>query len=137
MEAEGVSIGGSHIWNNGYIGVAYSRYESLYGIPGEEAVEARPRIDLEQDKILAKGEWRVGSNTIEALRFWFGASDYKHDEVVSEGGSDEVGNRFTNEEHEARIELEQCASSVLQRHAQGSHGCTFWRPGSARSKFRR
>ena len=48
----------SRIGDDGYVGVALVRFNSLYGIPGEEAAEERPRIDLEQDKLLAKGEWR-------------------------------------------------------------------------------
>ena len=101
VESEGGAVGASFIGSDGFIGVAFVRVESLYGIPAEEA-----RIDLEQDKILSKGEWRVQSGGIDVARFWFGASDYAHDEVTGDG---EVGSRFTNREQEARAEIEQQA----------------------------
>ena len=87
----------------GFIGLSYIHYESLYGIPGEEAVEERSRIDMKQDKILSKGEWRPHANGIDAIRYWFGWSDYDHNEVVDEG---DVGSRFTNRETEGRVEVQ-------------------------------
>ena len=127
VNSRGGSAGVSHVWANGFIGVSFSRFESFYGIPGEEAEEGfLPRIDLEQDKVLVKGEWRPVSSGIEAVRLWFGASDYAHDELERhvEGGHEheheeheeheheeepagfEVGSVFTNEEQEARIEIQ-------------------------------
>ena len=67
---------------DGYIGIAFSRFNSLYGIPGEEALDERPRIDMQQDKIQSRGEWRVRDHGIEAIRFWFGSSDYAHNEIA-------------------------------------------------------
>ena len=67
VESEGASIGASLIGSDGFIGLAYTRFESLYGVPGEEADEGvDPQIDMVQDKVTAKGEWRGGSNGIEA-----------------------------------------------------------------------
>jgi iron complex outermembrane receptor protein len=131
VDSRGGSVGASHVWDNGFIGVSVSRFESIYGIPGEEAEEGvLPRIDLEQDKILARGEWLPESSGIEAVRFWFGASDYAHDELVREGGEhgeeehDEEGHEeegeeeeeefgrfgvaqvFTNRQQEARLEVQ-------------------------------
>jgi iron complex outermembrane recepter protein len=103
VENRGGAIGGSFVWSNGYLGLSYVRFESLYGIPGEEAVEENKRIDMEQDKVLLRGEWRVRDFGIEAIRGWFGASDYTHDELVDEG---EVGANFANEEQEGRIEIQ-------------------------------
>lgn len=132
VNSKGGSAGISHVWDNGFIGVSYVRFESLYGIPGEEAEEGvLPRIDLVQDKVLVKGEWRPESSGIQAVRFWFGASDYAHDELAMHGagghehsheengedhdehehedeesGGFEVGSTFTNDEQEARMEIQ-------------------------------
>ena len=122
VEAEGLSGGASYIWNDGFIGLSYTNYTSFYGIPGEEADEERPRIDLEQDKFQAKGEWRVRDHGIEAMRFWFGATDYAHDEIVAEDEGDEVGNRFTNEELEARFEIEHMPVLVSLGQLKGAAG---------------
>ncbi len=97
VDSKGGALGASLVGTDGFVGVSFARVESLYGIPGEEAA-----IDLEQDKVLARGEWRARSGGVEAVRFWFGASDYAHDEVT---GS-EVGSRFTNEEQEGRLEVQ-------------------------------
>jgi iron complex outermembrane receptor protein len=108
VDSDGFAVGGSFVGRDGFVGVSVSRFASLYGIPGEEAAEARPRIDLEQVKVLSKGEWRLRDHGIDAIRFWFGASDYAHNEVVFEEseGADAIGSRFTNREQEGRIEVQ-------------------------------
>jgi iron complex outermembrane receptor protein len=103
VESSGGAVGGSIVGSDGYMGVSYAHFASLYGIPGEEAVEERSRIDMEQDKILSKGEWRPHAGGVEAVRYWFGWSDYAHNELVDEG---DVGSRFTNRETEARVEVQ-------------------------------
>jgi len=110
-DSKGGALGGSIVGPDGFVGVSFSRIESLYGIPGEEAEEGvNPRIDMVQDKVLAKGEWRVRGSAVDAVRFWFGASDYAHDELAihDPGVEDEfeVGSRFTNKEQEARVEVQ-------------------------------
>ena len=116
VDSEGGALGASIVNANGFLGVAVARVESLYGIPGEEAL-----IDLEQDKILSKGEWRVRSSGIEAVRFWFGASDYAHDEVTG----DEVGSRFTTREQEARAEVQHQAISTSFGELNGAVGIQY------------
>lgn len=108
VENQGFSLGVSRVWNSGFVGVSFTRNEAFYGIPGEEAGELRPRIDMEQDKVQAKGEFRIKNSGLEAVRFWFGASDYTHDEVIfeEEDGGDIVGTRFTNKETEGRVEVQ-------------------------------
>ena len=70
-------------FKDGFIGVAYSSFDSTYFIPGIEAAESKNHIVLNQTKWTSRGEWRVNDFGIEAIRFWFGATDYKHDEVDS------------------------------------------------------
>ena len=115
VNSRGGSAGASHISKNGFIGVSVSRFESLYGIPGEEAEEGRlPRIDLEQDKILARGEWRPDLSGIEAVRFWFGASDYAHNELARHGEEGHGEEGHNEEEHEDEHEEEAAGFSVGQ-----------------------
>ncbi len=105
-DSDGGALGGSLIGPDGYIGVSYSRFASLYGIPGADAQDERGRIDLAQDKILSKGEWRPKANGIEAIRYWFGWSDYAHNELDFNGTDFEVGSRFINRETEGRVEVQ-------------------------------
>ena len=125
VDAEGGAVGASLIGEKGFVGVAVSRYQSLYGIPGEEAAELHPRIDLEQNKLQARGEWRVGSLGIEAIRFWFGASEYAHNEVVDEGGGDEIGSRFTSEVYESRFEVQHVPVVTTLGQLRGAIGAQF------------
>ena len=83
-----------------------SRFNSLYGIPGEDAVDEKTRIDMQQDKVQSRGEWRVRDHGIEAIRFWFGVVDYAHNEIGFEAGPPEIGSRFTNREQEGRVEVQ-------------------------------
>jgi iron complex outermembrane receptor protein len=124
VDSEGWSVGSSYVWDRGHVGVAFARIGSLYGIPGEEAQEARPRIDLEQDKILSKGEWRVGGTGVAAVRYWFGSSNYAHNEVVFEAvdGVDTIGSRFTNREQEGRVEIEHTPAATGLGELRGAIG---------------
>lgn len=124
-EADGFSLGTSLVGENGFIGVAYSNYQSLYGIPGEEAADARPRIDLEQSKVLAKGETRFDTGAVEALRFWFGASEYEHSELVDEGAGFEEGQRFGNDQVEARVETQIRAIETSLGQLRGAFGAQY------------
>ncbi|MDH4981016.1 hypothetical protein [Hyphomicrobium sp. D-2] len=90
-----------------------------------------PRIDMEQNKFMAKGEWRVRNSGIDTVRFWFGASDYKHSEFARHAHDDDhdhddddhghdhhddhdedgvtpfsLGSRFLNRQQEGRIEVQ-------------------------------
>jgi iron complex outermembrane receptor protein len=122
VDSEGASIGASLVGTDGFFGVSFTRFASLYGIPGEEAEEGvDPYIDMEQNKFLARGEWRVRSSGIDAVRFWFGASDYAHTEFARHEDEDDhdhddhdhdesipfsVGSVFTNRQQEARLEVQ-------------------------------
>lgn len=98
VDSQGGAVGASFVGSHGFVGAALVHVESQYGIPGEDVL-----IDLRQDRVLSKGDWRVRDGDVKALRFWFGASDYAHDEVAEDG---EVGSRFTNQEQELRVEVE-------------------------------
>jgi iron complex outermembrane receptor protein len=133
VDSRGVSLGASYIWANGFLGIAWTRFESLYGIPGEEALEHRPRIDMVQDKVTSKGEWRVRDHGIEAIRTWFGTTRYAHDEVVFEedDGIDIVGTRFTNREHEARAEIQHLPFYTAFGELRGAAGVQWGRKRTA------
>jgi len=127
VESKGGALGASIIGSDGFLGVSFSRIESEYGIPGEEAEEGvDPYIDMVQDKVLAKGEWRVRSSGIDAIRFWFGASDYKHDEWANHDGHGfEVHQHFTNKEQEARVEIQHVPVGTVLGEFTGAIGAQW------------
>lgn len=99
----------AYIGDSGNIGLAYSRYDSLYGIPlrlatqqgqGQEA----PRIKLKQDRFDARAEVQTGGEILQQIAFRFGYGNYSHFELEPDGA---VGTAFYNKGIEARLELTQ------------------------------
>lgn len=93
----------------GFLGVAFSRYDNLYGVPGhhheeggeeDEEEEGSIRIDLGQKRVDVEGELNRSFGIFRGARFRLGTNEYEHVEL--EG--DEVGTRFTNDAWEARLE---------------------------------
>lgn len=126
LRAEGQAVGGSVFFDQGYAGLALSRFTSLYHVPGTEAAANNTRIDLEQIKLTSKGEWRPSDGPIAALRYWAAASDYKHNELGrNEDGVDGVRATFKNREQEARIEAEHMKIATPFGLLSGSVGMQY------------
>jgi len=107
VRSDGSALGGSYVSDQGFIGVAVSQYNSLYGIPGIEASASNTRIDLTQTKVTSKGEFRPNDSIVDAVRFWLGASDYKHNELgIGADGFDGVQQTLTNKGQEGRLEIQ-------------------------------
>lgn len=101
-------LGASYIGDNASLGVSYSHFDSLYGVPiryalasGEE--QEAPRIDARQDRFDLRGEVRPGG-FLDSIRLRAGYADYKHDELEEDGA---IGTTFTNKGGEGRIEFVQ------------------------------
>ncbi|UCC26913.1 MAG: TonB-dependent receptor [Gemmatimonadales bacterium] len=106
------SAGASWLGNWGYLGAAISGYDQLYGVPGGHAHAEEPAggtteeeeevvtVDLRQRRFDASGEYRFSGAPLEAVRFRFGANDYRHFEL--EGP--EIGTIFQNDQWEGRLE---------------------------------
>jgi len=110
LRFNGESIGGSYIFNEGFVGVALTQNNALYHVPGIDGEDHNTRIDAHQTKVTTKGEWRAPVSFIDAIRFWGGATDYKHDEIGladdTNLASDGVRQSFTNKEQEGRLEAQ-------------------------------
>lgn len=122
FDSSGYSLGGSYVVNQGYFGLAYSSFASTYFIPGSEAAARRNHIVLDQTKLTGKGEWRVRDYGIEAIRYWFSALDYKHDEVDGLGSDAIVGSTFLNKQMEARAEVQHKAVATGLGELRGAAG---------------
>jgi iron complex outermembrane receptor protein len=109
-QADGASVGGSYIFQGGFIGAAITQNDSLYRIPGIDGADHQTRIDAHQTKVAAKGEYRPDSAAIDAIRFWAGAVDYHHNEIGLADPADlsslGVRQTFTNKEQEGRLEVQ-------------------------------
>jgi iron complex outermembrane receptor protein len=125
VDSEGFAFGTSWVGSRGYFGIAFSRTDSLYGIPGADAAEERARIDLKQDKLHSRGEWRVGAHGVDAIRLWLGSSWYAHDEIHFEAGPPEVGSRFLNRQTEGRLEVQHLPVATMLGELRGAFGVQF------------
>lgn len=103
--SDGHAVGGSYIFDSGFVGVAYQEMAMTYFIPGLDSAKVKNHIDLHQSKWTSRGEWRVGEYGLDAIRYWFGATNYKHNEINGIGAAEQIGSRFRNEELESRVEV--------------------------------
>ncbi len=105
----GQSVGGSYIFNEGYLGLALVQNDALYHIPGIDGENSNTRISAHQTKLLSKGEWRAPNSAIDAIRFCGGITDYRHEERgladPADPSSDGIRQIFTNKEQEGRVEI--------------------------------
>ncbi|HWK86311.1 MAG TPA: TonB-dependent receptor [Xanthobacteraceae bacterium] len=103
VNSQGESLGASAIGPQGYFGFNVAHFASVYHIPGEDSASNNTRIDMDQLKFTSKGEYRPDAAGIEAVRYWFGATKYKHNEINDDDG---IAATFRNNEQEARIETQ-------------------------------
>lgn len=119
VDSRGGAAGASYIGERGFIGLALSRFESLYGVPGHahhaheedhdpahgfdkaEEEEEEVRIDLGQTRWDLKAGLFNPLAGIESMNLRVGANNYRHFELEGE----EIGTRFDNEAVEARADL--------------------------------
>ncbi len=103
------AAGLAYIDEGGSLGVAYSHFDSLYGLPlrlatlpgeGQEA----PRIQQRQDRIDARAEVNTGGAVLDSVSFRFGYADYNHAELQPDGS---IGTTFFNKGMEGRLDLKQ------------------------------
>jgi iron complex outermembrane receptor protein len=108
--SDGASIGGSYFFQGGYIGASITQNDSLYHIPGIDGADHNTRIDGHQTKINLKGEYHPDAAAIDTVRFWAGATDYRHNEIgladPADPNTDGVRQTFTNKEQEIRVETQ-------------------------------
>jgi iron complex outermembrane receptor protein len=108
--SDGASAGGSYFFEGGYVGLAVTQNDALYHIPGQDGEIHGTRIDGHQTKVTSKGEFRPQSSAIEAIRFWAGATDYKHNEIgfatAGDPTTDGIRQTFTSKDQEGRVEVQ-------------------------------
>lgn len=95
-QSKGGALGGSLTWDKGYVGLAFSTFDSLYGTVAEPEVT----IDMTSKRWDVGGEARDIQSFITNLKFKFANTDYKHIEL----DAGVPATTFKNKGHEGRIE---------------------------------
>ena len=106
--------GVAYIADGGSLGLSYSHYDSLYGVPIRFATEPGqeqegPRLSLLQNRIDARAEVNANGGLIDKVKLRFGYANYRHFELEETG---EVGTAFYNKGMEGRLELTQAKRGV-------------------------
>ena len=124
VETWTAGVGASVITDGGNLGVSYSHYDSLYGVPiryatavgqGQEA----PRLDVVQDRFDLRAEVPTDGAFLDSIRVRAGHADYRHFELEPSG---EIGTAFYNNGTEGRLELVQANRGGWQ----GASGVQFF-----------
>jgi iron complex outermembrane receptor protein len=102
-------VGAAYIGDGGTIGLAYSHYDSVYGVPIRFATrpgqqQEAPRLDLLQNRIDARAEIDTNGGLLDKIGFRFGYANYRHFELEQDGS---IGTAFYNQGLEGRLELTQ------------------------------
>ena len=122
------SVGLSWIGDSGYIGLAYSRNQAHYGLPGhnhsyegchlhglhlhcgghdddhehgEEGAQGVPVVDMRSERYELRSEWRQPFAGVQAIGVRGGVTRYHHDEI--EDGA--VSTTFQNRAHDLRVDV--------------------------------
>ncbi len=120
--AEGHAVGGSYIFDRGFVGLSFQDTAMTYFIPGIDSAKVKNHIDLRQQKWTSRGEWRVAESGIDTVRYWLGYTDYHHNEVNGIGADAEIGSRFRNREVESRVEVAHLPFATALGEWRGSAG---------------
>ncbi len=111
VESTTLTVGGSILFDDGFVGVSGKGFDTEYGIqeielepldapPAAEA-EGGVLIDMEQRRFDLRGGFALDRGFVDNLRFSIGVSDYEHTEFAS----GVAGTTFFSESREARVEL--------------------------------
>lgn len=124
-QGHGFNIGGSALFERGYIGLSYGRLDRLNGVPGHSAEdhgEAEETLahedveglahedeqvlsDLRQERWQMAGELRLDSAVWTDVKMRAGYTDYQHQEIHQAGGVVEETTLFENRTVQARVDL--------------------------------
>lgn len=102
-------FGASLITDTGNLGISYSHYDSLYGVPIRYATESgqeqeAPRLSVLQNRVDLRGEVETGGGFLDKIRVRAGYANYRHFELEEDGA---IGTAFYNKGLEGRLELLQ------------------------------
>ena len=117
-------VGAALITDTGSLGVSYSHYDSLYGVPiryatlpgeGQEA----PRLSIVQNRYDLRAEVQTGGGFLDRIRLRAGHATYRHFELAPDGA---IGTAFFNNGTEGRLEFVQAKRGGWQ----GASGVQFF-----------
>ena len=109
-------VGASIVTDTSSLGVSYSHYDSLYGVPIRYATEVgqeqeAPRLDVVQNRVDLRADVAIDGGFLERIRVRAGHATYRHFELEEDGS---VGTAFFNNGTEGRLELVEAKRGAWQ-----------------------
>jgi len=96
------SVGGSYFWNDSYVGLAASEYDTSYGVPTGD--DPPTSIRLRQQRVDLRSDVNQAFGFFKGARVRAGLANYRHSEL---SGGAKVNTTFLNKAYEGRVELLQ------------------------------
>jgi iron complex outermembrane receptor protein len=93
----GHAIGAAWLGDDDRLGIAYSRYNSTYGIPTEDT-----HIELSQQRYELKGSFASTLPGLRQIDLRMAFNNYQHAEIEGDGA---IGSLFENDAYEGRLEF--------------------------------
>jgi iron complex outermembrane recepter protein len=129
-KTETATLGGSWIFDKGFLGLAVNQLDNRYGLPPgahdhghaheeeheEDHADELPgadfvSIDMARTRYDLNGEWRNLASWAETVSYRLSHTDYEHDEIEGDGS---VGTRFSNDSWQHRLQVTHTDTS--ERH---------------------
>ena len=98
-KSNGGALGGSMVWDKGFLGASVDTYRSNYGV----VVEPDVTIDMVLNKLTIAGEVHDLGGMFSAVSGQWLVSDYQHQEIE---GSGDVATTFKNKGSDIRLQAE-------------------------------
>lgn len=101
-ETWGGALGGSLLFDRGYLGASLSTYDTHYGTVAEDEVGIRMR----SSRLALEGEVRELNSALQSLKFQFNRTDYRHTEFEAEAPGTQfktLGNDLRLQARHARL----------------------------------
>lgn len=105
-DSDGLAVGGTLLFDKGYLGLSTSSFNSVYGTVAEDEVT----INLKSGRTALQGELRGLSGPFQSVKLQGSHTDYRHGEF--EGA--ELGTLFTNRGNDLRLEARQAKWGALE-----------------------
>lgn len=105
--ARGGAVGGSLFFGGGHVGLSVDTYENVYGTPAEAGIH----IEMKREHLGLAFEAKDLAGPLRSVRGTFNSTDYRHQEVESDGT---IGTIFKTQGNELRVEAEHAPLGPLR-----------------------
>jgi len=107
VKTKDYAIGGSYVWDKGYIGASYTEFLSVYGVPDDPEVDDptvppdRVRLDVDKRQVNVRSSIVDPFPWFSTVNAKFVYTDYRHDEIDGQT----IGSTFLTNGVDSRLEL--------------------------------